>query len=143
VATFSAFNGGCVSLISSGTGERDAQFVDANVGAGDVFLATGTSLVAQDPDLIDIYDARIGGGFPPPPPPRPSCEGESCAGPAGTPPNDPTPPSIDFAGPGNVKPKPRCPKGKHRAKKKGKVHCVRNHRKQGKQVAHRQRGSRR
>jgi DNA-binding beta-propeller fold protein YncE len=127
-ATFSQSAGGCVSLISSGRGEQDARFVDASSDGNDVFFATATSLVAQDPALIDIYDARVGGGFAPPPAPRPACAGESCAGPALAPPADPAPPSLD-SGPGNLAPKPRCPKGKHRVTKKGKTRCVRTHKK--------------
>lgn len=118
--------GGCVSLISSGESAKDSEFVDASADGTDVFFATNSSLVPWDPGLIDIYDARVGGGFPSPPPPPVECQGEACQNPP-PPPNDPSPSSA-VHGPGNVKPsKPKsCPKGKHKVKKNGKTTCVKN-----------------
>jgi hypothetical protein len=115
-ASFSPRNGGCLSLISSGESSSDSEFVDASPDGRDVFFSTASSLVPQDPGLIDIYDAREGGGFPPLPSRSAACEGEACQGPV-SPPNDPTPASASFKGPGNVF---ECPKGK--VKKNGK--CV-------------------
>lgn len=122
--SYSPPNGGCLDLISSGESPSDSAFVDASADGADVFLATDSSLISQDPGLVDIYDARVGGGFPPPPPPIAPCEGEACQGPP-APPNDPTPGSLSFRGAGNVKQtKPRpCPKGKVR--RKGR--CVKKH----------------
>lgn len=116
--------GGCVALISSGRDSADAEFVDASADGSDVFFATTASLVGQDTELIDIYDARVGGGFPPPPIKAQECEGETCQSPP-PPPPDVTPSSETFRGHGNVKhavkkPKPHCAKTKVR--KKGK--CV-------------------
>jgi hypothetical protein len=89
----------------------------------DVFFTTSV-LLPQDPGQIDVYDARVGGGFPQPVT-LPICEGETCQGPSNPPPEFPTPASATFNGPGNVKPKPkRCPKGKRKVKRKGKVRCV-------------------
>jgi hypothetical protein len=136
---YSPLNGGCVNLISSGDGDQDSEFVDAGADGRDVFFTTGWSLLQQDPGQIDIYDARVGGGFPPPPAPVPPCQGESCQ-PLAPSPHDPPPASATFFGPGDTSHKPRCPKGKHRVKKKGKSHCVS---KAGKRRAHRQRGARR
>jgi hypothetical protein len=77
--------------------------------------------VSQDPGLIDLYDAREGGGFPPPLPPIVPCSGEACQSP-GPMPGDVTPASQQ-PGPGNVVPKhPKCRKGKVWSKKK--KHCV-------------------
>jgi len=80
--------------------------------------------------LIEIYDARVDGGFPPPVVPG-DCEGESCQ------PEVPAPqfpmPGSTSAGPGNPPSpprNPRCPKGKHKVKRGGKVRCVPNKRKQ-------------
>jgi hypothetical protein len=124
---------GCISLISSGGSPQDSELVDSGATGADVFFKTYSSLVSQDSGLIDIYDARVGGGFPPPTPPIPpngGCEGEACQGPAPTPPAHPAPPqSATFVGPGDVvepPKKPRCPKGKHRVKRKGKFVCVKN-----------------
>jgi hypothetical protein len=78
--------------------------------------------------LVDIYDAREGGGFPPPSPPPPACQGEGCQ-PAGQPPADASPSSETYEGPGNeapAKPVRKCPQGKHKVKRHGKRVCVKN-----------------
>jgi len=127
---FDPANGGCVSLLTSGASPNDSQFVDASPNGNDVFLRTGSSLVPWDPGQIDIYDARVNGGFPPPPPPPTPCvpAAETCQ-PVSPAPSVPNLGSAE-AGPGNVhekgqKPK-RCPKGKHKVKRHGKVRCVKN-----------------
>jgi hypothetical protein len=112
---FSPANEGCLSLISSGQSPTDSEFVDASADGRDIFFTTASSLLPQDPGLIDIYDARVEGGFPPQPSPPPACEGEACQSPP-APPADPVPASSMFNGFGNVK------KGKQRAGcAKGKV----------------------
>lgn len=132
---YSEAAGGCISLISSGDSTRDSEVVDSGASGADVFFKTYSSLVSQDPGLIDIYDARVNGGFAAPPapvPPNGGCEGEGCLTPPAAPPAHPAPPqSATFVGPGDVvekrKGKPRrCPKGKHRVKRKGKFICVKN-----------------
>jgi DNA-binding beta-propeller fold protein YncE len=129
--------GGCVNLISSGEDPQASEFLDASASGDDVFFKTYDSLVPQDPALVDIYDARVGGGFPNPPTPEKECEGEGCLPAPAPEPAHPTPQSQSFVGPGNqvAKPKPKpkkCPKGKHRVKRKGKSVCVKN-KKAGKQ----------
>ena len=116
---------GCISLISSGQSTEDSEFVDASADGSDVFFKTGESLLPQDPGQFDVYDARVGGGFPvqvPPPLCDPDVEA-SCQ------PDVPAPvlprPSSDVPGPGNPPGSSKCPKGKHRVKtKKGKTRCV-------------------
>jgi hypothetical protein len=111
---------GCLSLISSGQSSEDSEFFDATPQGQDVFFSTLSSLVPQDTGLLDVYDAREGGGFPAPPSPAASCEGEACQSPP-APPNEQTPSSATYNGPGNLsETKPKCPKGK--VKKQGK--CV-------------------
>ena len=119
--SYSPPNGGCLSLISSGESPSDSEFLDASPQGRDVFFTTAASLLPQDPGLIDIYDARSGGGYPPPPIRAAACEGEACQG-AYAPPNDPTPASSSFEGAGNVHETSsgRCAKGK--ARRKGR--CV-------------------
>jgi hypothetical protein len=137
-------SGGCLSLISSGQGQSDVEFVDASSSGDDVFFKTPESLLAHDPGLIDIYDARVGGGFPPPPSPSPPCEGEACQ-PATTPPALATPSSSSFRGPANPEaqnPKPRCPKGKRRVRRAGKGRCVARQRKRTNRKAGSQRQGR-
>jgi hypothetical protein len=129
--TYSSVNEGCVDLISSGQSNRDSEFTDASPSGNDVFFTTQSSLVPQDYGLIDVYDARVGGGLPSPPPAPSPCEAEACRSPP-APPQDPTPASSSYQGPGDVKEgtkKPRkCPKGRHKVKKHGKVRCVKNKR---------------
>ncbi len=72
---------GRVSLISHGGGER--PWIDAS--GENVYFVTDQSLTAADRDVnIDIYDARVDGGFdlssPAP------CSGEACQGLTSTPP---------------------------------------------------------
>jgi hypothetical protein len=126
--------GGCLSLISSGDSPNDSEFVDASADGSDVFFTTTDNLVLDDSEAIDLYDARVGGGFPPKVNP-PDCQGEGCQPQVPPPPVGATPGSSTYTGPGNVpKPKPpkKCPKGKHKVKKGGKVRCVKNAKKGGK-----------
>jgi hypothetical protein len=118
-------NGGCIDLISSGESSERSLFLDADADGSDVFFTTDSSLVPGDPGLIDIYDARVGGGYPSQVTPA-ICEGEACQSPPPAP-QDATPASNTYRGPGNVKPgrKPRCPKDKRRVRRNGKVRCVR------------------
>ncbi|HYJ22674.1 MAG TPA: hypothetical protein VEW07_11710, partial [Solirubrobacterales bacterium] len=118
-AAYSSTAGGCVSLISSGESSSDSRFLDANKSGTDVFIATASSLVPQDPGLFDIYDARVEGGFPTTSP-KSACEGEACQNPPAAP-VDATPASANFHGPGNPR---RCPKGKRQVRKAGKVRCL-------------------
>jgi hypothetical protein len=115
-------SGGCLSLISSGESPQDSEFIDASADGRDVFFTTAQSLFSEDPGSVDLYDARIGGGFAPKPKVAP-CQGEACQSPAVAP-DDRTPASASFHGAGG-KPKPRgCPKGKRSVRKAGKARCV-------------------
>ncbi len=94
---------GCVSLISSGASSSESSFLDASANGSDVFFLTDSQLVPQDTDqLLDIYDAREGGGFPAPPAAPPACEEEeACAGPAVQAPALGVPLSASYVGVGN------------------------------------------
>lgn len=125
---YSDQNRGCVDLISSGKSVRKSEFVETSPSGNDVFFATLSGLLPHDYGLIDIYDARVGGGQPIPSSPPPGCEGEACQGPA-APPAQVTPSSATFRGAGNVVPpkatKPRrCGKGKRKVRQAGKPRCV-------------------
>ncbi|MDX6623436.1 MAG: hypothetical protein QOE75_1368 [Solirubrobacterales bacterium] len=115
--------GGCVSLISSGRSEDGARFVDASADGTDVFFTTDGSLVPGDSGAVDLYDARVGGGFPLPPVVIP-CNGDACQ-PLPPEPEDPTPGTLLSKPQGNPPltfPKERRKKkpGKKKPGKKGK-----------------------
>jgi hypothetical protein len=55
---------GCTDLISSGRAEGGASFIDASADGTDAFFLTDGSLVPTDLGDVDVYDARIDGGFP-------------------------------------------------------------------------------
>jgi hypothetical protein len=116
---YSPRNGGCVSLISSGANRRDSEFRDADPSGRNVFFATLASLLPQDYGLVDVYDARAGGGLPGPAQASPGCEGEACQSPSGPPPAQ-TPASAAFRGPGNLSAaagKAGCARSARRAKR--------------------------
>jgi hypothetical protein len=90
---------GCVTPISSGRSEEGATFVDASADGSDVFFLTDRALVSGDlAGSVDLYDARVGGGFPEPPPPL-ACAGDACQSLPPTP-VDPTL-TTKSSGPGN------------------------------------------
>lgn len=121
--------GGCVGLISSGRGSYDSNFLAIDSTGDNVFFTTRQQLVPRDQDaLIDLYDARVGGGiaadFAAPPA---ECLGEGCQPPPPPVQGEPSPGSAAFQGPGNPKPKKAKKKHhkkhhKHHKKKKGKHH---------------------
>ncbi|MGH9770238.1 MAG: hypothetical protein ACRD4Q_00825 [Candidatus Acidiferrales bacterium] len=114
---------GCLALISSGTGGLKNMLLGTADDGHDVFFMTHSQLVGQDTDgQGDLYDARIGGGFPPPAPAPTECEGDACLSPLSAP-IDTTPASLSFSGPGNLAPPGVTPKVKRKAKpcKRGAV----------------------
>lgn len=78
---------GTVHLLSSGRSNALSYFIDASPDGDDVFIVTRDQLVGWDVDnAYDLYDARVGGGFPEPPVAAPNCAGEACLPGAGAPP---------------------------------------------------------
>ncbi len=126
-ASVARIAGGCVSLISSGTAEEEAGFLDASESGDDVFFLTSAQLNEPDEDeVLDVYDARVN-GVPLTRPLRAECLGEACQ-PLPVVPNDQTPASSQFEGKGNVhEGAKRCSKGRRRVRRKGTVLCVRRH----------------
>jgi hypothetical protein len=122
-SAFSDQDGGCLYLLSGGTGSDPSFFADASASGDDVFIFTSGRLVPGDEDeLFDIYDVSVGGGLasqnqPPPPPP---CEGQGCLEGATSPPSGPSAGSAGFSGPGDP-PVKRVPK-KHKKHHKPKHH---------------------
>jgi hypothetical protein len=133
-AAFVAQNGGCLYLISSGESPTEAEFWEASPDGKDVFFTTAESLLPQDPGLRDLYDARVGGGFPQRLAPS-SCEGEACQSPP-PPPGFATPASGSYEGPGNPPLARHCAKGKRKVHRGGKVRCVKRHKHKGRRAGH-------
>jgi hypothetical protein len=96
---------GRVHLITTGTSSTDSYFLDASPDAQNVFFVTRQRLSAWDvDDNYDLYDARVGGGFPDPPPPGQPCAGEGCRVPLSAAPGAGTPGTQGFSGAGNAPP---------------------------------------
>lgn len=114
---------GKVSLISTGSAEAPVEDVVISPSGRDVFFITTQGLVPQDTDgLADIYDARIGGGFPAPPAGTEPCSSDACQGPLTNPAPLLVPGSVSQAPGGNFEPPPAAKKAapKQKKKKKGK-----------------------
>ncbi len=122
---------GCLALISSGIDGTKNEVLGTTPSGRDVFIGTHSQLVPSDADTSgDLYDVRIGGGYPPPPPRPVECEGDACSTPA-NPPNDPTPSSSTYHGPGNEHPVNHKHHKKHHKHKKTKKHHKRSHKRTG------------
>jgi hypothetical protein len=73
---------GRVSLISTGHSTEKVNEVLMSASGRDVFFITSEGLVAGDTDgAPDVYDARLGGGFPEPASAPEPCSGDACQGP--------------------------------------------------------------
>jgi hypothetical protein len=132
--------GGCLSLISSGVSSEPSYFAEASANGSDVFFFTRLPLVGQDEDeLVDLYDAREGGGIAaqsPPALPAP-CVGEACLpSPVPAPAQGPAA-SETFSGPGDLVPQPAAVTAPPRPAKKGQAHAnaKREHHRKGKRRA--------
>jgi DNA-binding beta-propeller fold protein YncE len=112
---------GCVGLISSGSAEGDAGFLDATPDGNDVFFLTQGRLSVLDKDNeVDVYDARVG-GVTATVTPDSECSGEGCRS-AGTQPIHPSPGSEAFHG--SQRPL-HCRKGQRKVRRHSKTVCVR------------------
>jgi hypothetical protein len=124
---------GTLSLLSAGTPTSDGNVLVGSTPSGrDVLFYTRDKLVGWDKDgNMDIYDARVNGGFPEPPPRPPACDLDAgaCEGPATVAPNVPGAGSAAFQGPGDPPAKHKQAKKKHHKKRKHKAkHRRRHHR---------------
>jgi hypothetical protein len=117
-------------LISAGKGTSDSWFMDAGTDGRDVFFLTAERLVGWDGDgAYDLYDARVGGGFPEPVQ-LPACSGDACRGTATSSPAAALAASGTFTGAGNVRGRPSrhrtaCRRGFVRKRVRGSARCVR------------------
>lgn len=132
-----ASSAGCLGLVSSGRAEGDASFLDASADGNDAFFLTAGSLVETDPAGADVYDARVGGGFPVPPKPI-VCEADNCQ-------VVPEEPDNPASGTGFFRPEGNPPVSFPKAKKhhcKKKHRCKKNKKGHGKRRHHKQAGGR-
>ena len=131
---------GCTHLISSGEDVGKATLLGASENGDNVFFATAARLVPQaTPEFPNIYDARVGGGFPPRQEPR---ECLSCQGVGSTAPLFGPGASLTFAGPGNPVVAP-AGKEKPESKPKSKPKRRRKKRTSAKRATGRRKGGRR
>lgn len=114
--------GGCLYLISSGHSIRNDYLWAVSHSGDDVFFLTADRVLPVDADETpSIYDARVGGGFPAPA--VADCQGEGCRPQLQAPPALPATHTPVHGAGDNVRPR-RCPKGKRKVKRAGKVRCV-------------------
>ncbi len=77
-------SGGCISLLTPGTSDKESAFIEATPDGSDVFFVSASQLLPQDTDTaFDIYDARTCTGASPcltvPQPPPGGCtEAQTC-----------------------------------------------------------------
>jgi hypothetical protein len=117
---------GCLHLISAGHEPLDSNFLAIDSAGDNVFFTTRDQLVLKDRDhAMDLYDARVKGGFPDEAETDPTgCQGEACQ-PQVTPPAPIVPATSALAGDGNfAEPEPK-PCRKSKVRKHGK--CVNRH----------------
>lgn len=131
---------GKLGLISDGIDSHSlfhsssTRLIGMNSAASDIFFTSADPLVPQDGDTqVDVYGARVDGGFPEPLG-LTGCEGEGCQGSPSPAPVFETPGSSGFAGAGNLAPPPppppkpaprppKCRKGERKVDGKCLVAC--------------------
>jgi hypothetical protein len=136
------WNDGALSLVSTGISTDSSNLYGISRSGRDILFSTRERLVGWDTDTNrDIYDARIGGGFPEPPVAGAPCEGEACRLAGTSPPTGPGSGTSVFEGAENKTEPASCPKGFRKAtvngesvckkKKTHKRHGKRHHRRAG------------
>jgi hypothetical protein len=120
---------GEVHLLSSGTSKLASYFMEVSPSGDDAFFITAERLVGWDVDgSYDLYDARVGGGFPEPVPVPAPCLGESCRGTSPSPPSTPAAGSSVLRGAGDQIQPRGCPKGRRTVHRGGKTRCLKKKR---------------
>jgi WD40 repeat protein len=134
-SAFDAGAEGCIFAVSDVAGDHASKFMDASASGNDVFIATQDPLVpSADMDSREnLYDVRVGGGFPVSLAAPVCVNADSCKPPVSAQPSVfGAPASATFSGPGNLAPAPpgkvakkpaKCKKGFAR-NRKGK--CVKH-----------------
>lgn len=87
-----------VELLSGGRSPDPSFLLGSDRSGDDVFFVTRERLASADvDDNVDVYDARVGGGFPAPPHP-PQCSGDDCQLPPTPAASDETPGTLASPG---------------------------------------------
>lgn len=100
------YRAGAVSLLSSGAGDSNSWLGDSSDNGRDVFIMTRTAYDPRDQDAneVDLYDARIDGGFPyQKEAVAAKCSGDACQAPPTAAPGPPSLGSAGLHGQGNLK----------------------------------------
>jgi hypothetical protein len=100
-----AWRDGKLSLISNVDGTESAVSAGVSASGDDILFTSGAQLAPEDGDgALDVYDARIGGGFAPPAPGPVQCDvlSDHCQAKQILPERDLTPGSATFLGRGNI-----------------------------------------
>jgi hypothetical protein len=102
------YEDGHTHAISDVAGGYESFFMDANPDGSNVFFATADQLLPEDTsNNVEVWDARVGGGYPVAAAPPPCDNGDACK-----PPPTPqpavlgVPASATFSGPGDLIPTP-------------------------------------
>jgi hypothetical protein len=126
------YGNGQVHLLSGGTGEEEpSKLAEASASGSDVFFTTRNPLVAADGNnVLDLYDARAGGGILAQNQETEPCAGEDCRPSVTEPPGEQGAGSAGFVGPPDEtphhkKPRPRKP---HKHRRNHKRHHRGGHR---------------
>lgn len=94
--------GGCLYLLTPGNVADAAMLSGSSPTGNDVFIQTQQALAPPGADgVYNIYDARVGGGFPSTPMTTPVCTSTACTT-AGSSPAPPVVGTVSFSGPGNA-----------------------------------------
>jgi hypothetical protein len=110
-------------LISSGTSPAGSHFLEISPDGANVFFTTGQRLSAWDSDgAVDLYDARVDGGFPEPAPEPAPCAGTEQCRSSSSPPPASAAASATFTGPADPVRK------KHHRGRRQKKHRIHHHR---------------
>lgn len=108
---------GRIRLVTDGVSEYPAdpdkdlnapRIIGLSRDGTDLLFTLGARITGHEiENAAQLYDARIGGGFPPPPQPPAPCVEDACQGPLDAPPGLPQSGSSTLQGPGNEAPSVR------------------------------------
>jgi hypothetical protein len=124
---YASHDGQIVLISAPGDDATEARYINNSSSGRDVFFVTDQALDWRDTDgrYLDVYDARIGGGFGPKPTTVDLCPNNACALPAPVGPGA-APATTSTSGPGNATPATADPSNRFTVKSKasGKVTLV-------------------